>query len=527
MKDVTTQSTPPPAASQPVLITVHGTGAGDETAEGERWWQLGSGFQAALGERLDLDPDRVAILPFQWAQGLNSETMRRLAARDLLDLLYELEESGQDYYLIGHSHGGSVIYNALLMSLRKDRRLQHMRQWCTVGTPFLDYRPNRRLWQRLAGVNLMIYAIAIFAILTGLSFLVRDWIDPLTSERGDLVRTYAQLIGIFGLLLLLILYRRGRSSVIRIEGTLKIHGGFSKPEKRRVEAEYGKYWLGLWHQEDEAISALANIRHVSMPIVMPEFLSHIFANLRLVLVVLLGLFLAFDTLWGGAWLEDLTILWVPEEETTAIEDRIEDNDLITHFMFSLLLFGILFLFFKILFGVMRWMARLLRVPVAASLAGYGIAAIINRVIWANIRQSTWGDDLVQEDVYGIAAHPPHFEGSFAPLPDVISRPLSTHSETNAIVTLRKVRQALGTVEVDDAPDSIRHQLSESLNWQELIHTSYFEIPELVDLVAISLHRAGFGPLKPGFATGGADLTQLEDWLDEQPVRTDIADAVVM
>ena len=40
-------SRPPPVR----LITVHGTGAGDVTATGDRWWQLDSRFMLALGQR--------------------------------------------------------------------------------------------------------------------------------------------------------------------------------------------------------------------------------------------------------------------------------------------------------------------------------------------------------------------------------------------------------------------------------------------------------------------------------------------
>jgi hypothetical protein len=45
---------------------------------------------------------------------------------------------------------------------------------------------------------------------------------------------------------------------------------------------------------------------------------------------------------------------------------------------------------------------------------------------------------------------------------------------------------------------MRAQLSEQLNWRELIHTTYFDIPEFADLAAFGLHRAGLAPLKEDF-----------------------------
>lgn len=49
----------------------------------------------------------------------------------------------------------------------------------------------------------------------------------------------------------------------------------------------------------------------------------------------------------------------------------------------------------------------------------------------------------------------------------------------------------------NSPD-MRTQLSEQLNWRELIHTTYFDIPEFADLAAYGLHKAGLAPLKEDF-----------------------------
>jgi hypothetical protein len=49
------------------LITVHGTNAGDQNGEGERWWQKKSPFQKRLAEWFDLDG--VEIEPFHWNEG--------------------------------------------------------------------------------------------------------------------------------------------------------------------------------------------------------------------------------------------------------------------------------------------------------------------------------------------------------------------------------------------------------------------------------------------------------------------------
>ena len=100
--------------------------------------------------------------------GPNSESGRRAAGEGLHGLLKSYDAAGRDYYLLGHSHGGSVIYNALLHSVAKDAPLQRLKAWCTVGTPFLDYQPNRRLYSRLSTTGLTLYSTAIGALLFAL-----------------------------------------------------------------------------------------------------------------------------------------------------------------------------------------------------------------------------------------------------------------------------------------------------------------------------------------------------------------------
>jgi hypothetical protein len=74
--------------------------------------------------------------------GCNSERERRAAGRALLRRLDELDELGRPYHLIGHSHGGSVIWHTLRESVARGRPLKGLCTWTTVGTPFLHFRPR-------------------------------------------------------------------------------------------------------------------------------------------------------------------------------------------------------------------------------------------------------------------------------------------------------------------------------------------------------------------------------------------------
>ena len=106
------------------MILVHGTFAGDQKDVGDKWWQAGSEAAEELQQRL---PRGVRIADnsevFHWS-GENSERARSKAALRLLDRLHKLEEQGREYHLVGHSHGGSVIWSALKMTTLTHRPLE-------------------------------------------------------------------------------------------------------------------------------------------------------------------------------------------------------------------------------------------------------------------------------------------------------------------------------------------------------------------------------------------------------------------
>lgn len=94
------------AHAQPAqVILIHGAGAGDRNDEKPHWWQEDSPFALDLAEKLGGDFE--IATPFQWGEGgMNSEQARREGGAQLYDRLRELEASGRDYHLVGHSHGG-------------------------------------------------------------------------------------------------------------------------------------------------------------------------------------------------------------------------------------------------------------------------------------------------------------------------------------------------------------------------------------------------------------------------------------
>lgn len=160
-----------------IVLLVHGTFAyhenDDADGDGTRWWQWNSKFAKQLQHCLgpdylvsaasDPDPDNEHAHKriFHWS-GLNSEASRRDAGR-LLDLeLQKLEANNRKYHLVGHSHGGSVVWEALCIAAGRlgSEPRRGLKTWTTVGTPYLYFVPDlTSLWSlvTLAGALGILY----------------------------------------------------------------------------------------------------------------------------------------------------------------------------------------------------------------------------------------------------------------------------------------------------------------------------------------------------------------------------------
>lgn len=240
---------PPPAASNPQLvILVHGTGAADPADRGERWWQLGSLFVQTLASALSGRAS--AAPPFHWS-GANSELARRAAATKLLARLAEYEAAGERYHLIGHSHGGSVIWHALVASAQQGQRLTGLQSWATVGTPFLSFR----------AVAPSPWRIVAMALLVGLSLWLwigdapAEWIPALLRAQQE--RSF-WAVGAVGLIFGMLTFLTGWS-IARVVGPLIRTARATLLDRAESRAcdWYGRQWLALWHPLDEPINGLA------------------------------------------------------------------------------------------------------------------------------------------------------------------------------------------------------------------------------------------------------------------------------
>jgi len=516
--EIANEPTPVPIETSPAkikVVTVHGTGAGSEADIGLSWWQKDSAFQKKTAEIVELAGDGIEVVPFHWGTGPNSETKRREAGAKLYEQLREYDAAGVDYYLIGHSHGGSVIYNALLRSAAKDEPLARLKTWLTVGTPFLDFKPSWLLFNRLniwgqgvyvTGIGFLLLAIGLFAS----KYFDLPFAQMVNASLGDkafsnfyypvLSFVLAYVVMCFGLLAL-------------SERLTK--RWYSDRNKTKARDLYEKSWIGLWHHDDEAISALTNVRALNRAIVPSNFLVPAFSLIPLLLTILGLAYAAYLSIhaWNpeAQWLKDIFA------KLTAI-DSDPKQDWALHRILPMLwelagavtiIMGPIIAIYLLLttagVGIVRGFAHLIGIPLAKA---------VDRLVWDSVRQETWGNDRRGESVRSVSATPPLFKPQYAPLPDAIASKIARYSEAHATETLRKARELLGMTATATAMGDIGRDLSSQLSWRELIHTSYFEIDEFIALLAAALRRSGLSSSKAEKIADAISDDMVEEWLKE-------------
>ena len=255
----------------PVVITVHGTFAGNLREQPPyHWWQSEATLALQLIEKLGKG---TAVEPFPWKDkertGPNRESERKIAGRQLFKELSGLEEKGIPYHLVGHSHGGSVIWHALKESARAGKRLGGLKSWTTVATPFIEFGPDGSWLRHLLGAVAAILALYLFGFwqlafdlamlapqlnlqllmdrlplsheLTDLRAAVGDWLYYALLAGAAATALFFLIVILFplkDLFHVLVTYRRQRRTL------------------KTAAAWYEPLWLGLLHPNDEAMAGL-------------------------------------------------------------------------------------------------------------------------------------------------------------------------------------------------------------------------------------------------------------------------------
>jgi hypothetical protein len=156
------------AARSPILVTlVHGT-----FDCGARWTKPDSEICRKLSLSVG---EHLYVLPFEWS-GKNSERARALAVNQLIDHLAAQQSyfPTSPHFLIGHSHGGNIVKQALGHAEKQRNRISGV---VTISTPFIRY--NRRktfgalsqifwVWTVLLAATSFLWTLYILGLLIAL-----------------------------------------------------------------------------------------------------------------------------------------------------------------------------------------------------------------------------------------------------------------------------------------------------------------------------------------------------------------------
>lgn len=383
-----------------IVLFIHGTNAADISNTGEQWWQRKSrcwqDFDQELHGYYDCQPDAHV---FHWS-GINSEGERRLAGRKLSGLLLKLEKEEQPYHLIGHSHGGSVIWHAIYSLTDRKIDLKYMKSWATVGTPFLFYETKKidLLFIPPIALATAFMAFSLYRIPYVVEVMPNSIIDPINSVYPLLFLLAVSLIPLFIIVL----------GIVRLFLYFRIKTMLSREERARETAfrKYGAAYLGLWCNVDEALSGLSSTLSLGGEIV-PRINTQAAPIKKIVLLIITPLRFFYNKI---------------------------------------------------------------------------IAQASDEFIWNRLVKKLQGNDVGNFTLYKVSSSPILSGNVNSELSDDIKSSLIEEANKNAAHTIASVRNILGLGATSESNRSLVAGLAESIKYNELIHTSYFDNADIRKLL---------------------------------------------
>lgn len=227
------------------VFRIHGTFASNDDDDGAAWWQRGSDFQKDLESQL-LNGACSDVI-FHWTGENSAKARARAGMRLFNDVLRSREESGRRYALIGHSHGGAVIQEALVEGFRRGCKLDCLVAVISIGTPFLRSR-----WRISSMLQLVPFGIGVTGLLTTLpsiraAFAYRSAVLDGGDAMGALLATLFWVL--LGIATLALTYAVVQSIRPLLTGSWRI--------ERRMRHALMHRWIPIASSSDEAILALA------------------------------------------------------------------------------------------------------------------------------------------------------------------------------------------------------------------------------------------------------------------------------
>ncbi|MCB1522000.1 MAG: alpha/beta fold hydrolase [Hyphomicrobiaceae bacterium] len=141
------------------------------------------------------------------------------------------------------------------------------------------------------------------------------------------------------------------------------------------------------------------------------------------------------------------------------------------------------------------------------------STLLNSLTNAEVRRSAFGNDTEGEIAVGAVDRPSWIERSPPRLPGAIDELITDYSNGMASQSLAKFRRMIGGLASAEPKHTADTAVTTYFTWKELVHASYFDVPEFRKLVAEAVSRVeGFAP-SADFKKD-PDHTKTAQWLAE-------------
>lgn len=468
------------------IVTVHGTGDTATGPDGPKWFQRGSTFTERLVKRLASHGIVADIHPHLWS-GANSAKGRELGSEKLAR---DLKRTAKDYagvHVLGHSHGGNVANDAATMiSWRRSKKKQKIDSITTVGTPF--FKAELSASESLGGVifliisvvsvlTILLFGVALVALMVearGAENNVQEVIKTLeASGRAFTDQQVAEMVAARA--------AEQKSTVDSARIALPVMAigalplffifpialqGLRRIMRLRAKKNGDAALFSLWHPNDEAIAFLQRVETLPVQPFPKGSLwrgsrtAGIVWGVRAIIAVVLGGLLMTILGWAGVpapggW------SYFDEKTLTGMGGWIMLSGLVA----APLLFAIAYALARVFGGLLpEWALR-----------GYlngAISGIVKGMAFGQDGDERIGNVSTTSHTYGVKEHV--LDG------DVAHRMQAAASES-AGKLIERYRWALFTVG-PDTNASMDALATDAMTWDSLIHTTYFDQPEIADLI---------------------------------------------
>jgi hypothetical protein len=442
------------------IVTVHGTNDSAPGPDGDKWYQRGSAFTESLKQRLAPHGLEVDIVPHLWS-GANSSYGREQGADDLCKKVKKCAKSHDSVHVIAHSHGGNVANMAadrMLWGVKRKRR--SFTSLTTVGTPF--FRIGSSPIASIGGWVFVVIVVlsALLVMPVSIALVIALLFANETDRTGSLVG--ALFIGGIGIgvgFLYLFMWRLGQR-------------GLRRARKVKRKDDCGAQVFALSHPNDEAITFLKRIETIPFE-PFPKGSMRQGARMRatqwgvnsalygVILPVILGFVLLF---WNA----------MPADVLATMESVLP-RALLTN-VFGVFLICSIPAVPAIFFLAYIWRRYVIGMP-----SEWWVRGQMNRMVADVLRDMAMGRDSdqrisqVSSGSHSLRTKEVKLEG------DVAAR-MQAGAEAASGQLIEKYRWALFS-SGEDSNASLSKLSTDAMTWNSLIHTTYFDQPEVVDLIA--------------------------------------------